>query len=127
MSYISVSARDHALIMRPGQQYKLILSYRQMCIRRRIIFHAHESSASLGGRTIILKLLGMSSELFPADVDDGKVVKGILGVRDAGDPVEVAQAYEQQGADNGSFSIFRIEDERTSARGRTNGGTALCP
>ena len=35
------------------------------------------------------------------DVKDGRVVKGIhfVGLRDAGDPVEVARRYEQQGAD----------------------------
>ncbi len=35
------------------------------------------------------------------DVDRGRVVKGInfLNLRDAGDPVEVAQRYEEQGAD----------------------------
>lgn len=35
------------------------------------------------------------------DVKDGRVVKGVnfLGLRDAGDPVEVARRYEEQGAD----------------------------
>lgn len=35
------------------------------------------------------------------DVDRGRVVKGItfLGLRDAGDPVELARAYNQEGAD----------------------------
>ncbi|MCU0665775.1 MAG: imidazole glycerol phosphate synthase subunit HisF [Candidatus Omnitrophica bacterium] len=35
------------------------------------------------------------------DIKDGRVVKGVrfLGLRDAGDPVEVAQAYDKQGAD----------------------------
>ncbi|MFO0938430.1 MAG: imidazole glycerol phosphate synthase subunit HisF [Gemmataceae bacterium] len=35
------------------------------------------------------------------DVDRGRVVKGtnFVGLRDAGDPVEVAKRYEQQGAD----------------------------
>ena len=35
------------------------------------------------------------------DVDDGRVVKGVnfLGLRDAGDPVELAAAYDAQGAD----------------------------
>src|SRR5436305_5484554 len=35
------------------------------------------------------------------DVDRGRVVKGtnFLGLRDAGDPVEVARRYEQEGAD----------------------------
>ena len=35
------------------------------------------------------------------DIKEGRVVKGIkfLGLRDAGDPVEVAKIYDQQGAD----------------------------
>lgn len=35
------------------------------------------------------------------DVKDGRVVKGVqfLGLRDAGDPVELAAAYDRQGAD----------------------------
>ena len=35
------------------------------------------------------------------DIKDGRVVKGVkfLGLRDAGDPVEVAKIYDQQGAD----------------------------
>ena len=35
------------------------------------------------------------------DVDDGRVVKGVsfVGLRDAGDPVELAAAYDRQGAD----------------------------
>src|SRR3954466_4155011 len=35
------------------------------------------------------------------DVDRGRVVKGtnFLNLRDAGDPVEVARRYEEQGAD----------------------------
>jgi cyclase len=35
------------------------------------------------------------------DVHDGRVVKGVrfVSLRDAGDPVEAAQAYDAQGAD----------------------------
>ena len=35
------------------------------------------------------------------DVKEGRVVKGVkfLGLRDAGDPVEIAKVYDQQGAD----------------------------
>ncbi len=35
------------------------------------------------------------------DVRDGKVVKGIhfVGIREVGDPVECAVAYDRQGAD----------------------------
>ena len=39
------------------------------------------------------------------DVDDGRVVKGIKfeGIRDAGDPVELARRYNSQGADELTF------------------------
>lgn len=39
------------------------------------------------------------------DVDDGRVVKGVnfLNLRDAGDPVELAAAYDAQGADELTF------------------------
>jgi len=35
------------------------------------------------------------------DIKDGRVVKGVhfVGLRDAGDPIEAARAYDQQGAD----------------------------
>ncbi|MDD4908120.1 MAG: imidazole glycerol phosphate synthase subunit HisF [Candidatus Omnitrophica bacterium] len=39
------------------------------------------------------------------DVKEGRVVKGVkfLGLRDAGDPVEVARIYDEQGADELTF------------------------
>jgi cyclase len=39
------------------------------------------------------------------DVDDGRVVKGINfgGLRDAGDPVEMAEVYDREGADELTF------------------------
>lgn len=39
------------------------------------------------------------------DVDQGRVVKGVqfLDIRDAGDPVEVARRYDEQGADEITF------------------------
>jgi imidazole glycerol-phosphate synthase subunit HisF len=39
------------------------------------------------------------------DVDAGRVVKGVnfLGLRDAGDPVELARRYDEQGADEITF------------------------
>ncbi len=49
------------------------------------------------------------------DVDDGRVVKGVnfVGFRDAGDPVELAAAYDRQGADEIVFL-----DITASAHGR---------
>lgn len=39
------------------------------------------------------------------DVDNGRVVKGVqfVDIKDAGDPVEVAQRYNEQGADEITF------------------------
>ncbi|MFH1191069.1 MAG: imidazole glycerol phosphate synthase subunit HisF [Candidatus Omnitrophota bacterium] len=44
----------------------------------------------------------LSKRIIPClDIKEGRVVKGVkfLGLRDAGDPVEVAKAYDEQGAD----------------------------
>jgi imidazole glycerol-phosphate synthase subunit HisF len=49
------------------------------------------------------------------DVDAGRVVKGVnfVGIRDAGDPVEVARRYDAQGADEITFlDITASSDER---------------
>lgn len=49
------------------------------------------------------------------DVDAGRVVKGVnfVGIRDAGDPVEVARRYNDQGADEITFlDITASSDDR---------------
>ena len=48
------------------------------------------------------------------DVKDGRVVKGVqfLHLRDAGDPVAIAQAYDQQGADELVFLDITASHER---------------
>ena len=49
------------------------------------------------------------------DVKSGRVVKGInfVGLRDAGDPVEIARRYDEQGADELTFlDITASSDER---------------
>jgi len=48
------------------------------------------------------------------DVKDGRVVKGVnfLGLRDAGDPVEVAQRYDDEGADELTFLDITASHER---------------
>jgi imidazole glycerol-phosphate synthase subunit HisF len=49
------------------------------------------------------------------DVDRGRVVKGVsfVGLRDAGDPVEIARRYDEQGADELTFlDITASSDER---------------
>src|SRR6202453_4723261 len=47
------------------------------------------------------------------DVDRGRVVKGVnfVNLRDAGDPVEVARRYEEQGADELVFLDIRASHE----------------
>lgn len=58
----------------------------------------------------------LSIRIIPClDVNAGRVVKGInfLELRDAGDPVEIAKAYESQGADELVFlDITASSDER---------------
>ncbi|AOU96738.1 imidazole glycerol phosphate synthase subunit HisF [Acidihalobacter yilgarnensis] len=49
------------------------------------------------------------------DVDNGRVVKGVrfIDIRDAGDPVEIARRYGEQGADEITFlDITASSDER---------------
>lgn len=48
------------------------------------------------------------------DVKDGRVVKGVqfLNLRDAGDPVEAAQVYDQQGADELVFLDITASHEK---------------
>ena len=51
------------------------------------------------------------------DIDDGRVVKGVRfqGLRDAGDPVESARAYEEQGGDE-----IVLLDVSATPEGRAN-------
>ncbi|MCC7221505.1 MAG: imidazole glycerol phosphate synthase subunit HisF, partial [Candidatus Contendobacter sp.] len=48
----------------------------------------------------------MAKRIIPClDVDRGRVVKGVkfVEIRDAGDPVEIARRYDEQGADELTF------------------------
>lgn len=50
--------------------------------------------------------MALAKRIIPClDVDDGRVVKGVqfVDIRDAGDPIEVAKRYDQQGADEITF------------------------
>ncbi|WP_369601336.1 imidazole glycerol phosphate synthase subunit HisF [Hahella sp. SMD15-11] len=50
--------------------------------------------------------MGLARRIIPClDVDKGRVVKGVqfVDIRDAGDPVEVARRYDEQGADEITF------------------------
>lgn len=50
--------------------------------------------------------MGLAKRIIPClDVDNGRVVKGVnfVDIRDAGDPVEIAARYNEQGADEITF------------------------
>ena len=50
--------------------------------------------------------MGLAKRIIPClDVEGGRVVKGVqfVDIRDAGDPVEVAKRYDEQGADEITF------------------------
>ncbi len=50
--------------------------------------------------------MSLAKRIIPClDVDNGRVVKGVqfVDIRDAGDPVEIAKRYDQQGADELTF------------------------
>jgi cyclase len=60
--------------------------------------------------------MGLAKRIIPClDVTGGRVVKGVnfVGLRDAGDPVEIARRYDQQGADELAFlDITASSDSR---------------
>ncbi|ABE57878.1 MULTISPECIES: imidazole glycerol phosphate synthase subunit HisF [Chromohalobacter] len=63
--------------------------------------------------------MALAKRIIPClDVDAGRVVKGVnfVGIRDAGDPVEVAKRYNQQGADEITFLDITasVEDRGTT-------------
>jgi imidazole glycerol-phosphate synthase subunit HisF len=59
--------------------------------------------------------MGLAKRIIPClDVADGRVVKGVnfVDLRDAGDPVEVARRYDEQGADELAFLDIRASVEK---------------
>ncbi|MGA8259819.1 MAG: imidazole glycerol phosphate synthase subunit HisF [Arenicellales bacterium] len=60
--------------------------------------------------------MALATRVIPClDVDEGRVVKGVrfVDIRDAGDPVEVARRYDEQGADEIAFlDITASSDDR---------------
>ena len=60
--------------------------------------------------------MSLAKRIIPClDVNAGRVVKGVnfVGLRDAGDPVEIAKRYDDQGADELTFlDITASSDER---------------
>ena len=60
--------------------------------------------------------MALAKRIIPClDVDNGRVVKGVqfVEIRDAGDPVEIAKRYDEQGADEITFlDITASSDDR---------------
>src|SRR5205085_8460145 len=76
---------------------------RRQHVRRRFPTDAGEASSGQVEREDHEDAHGVSSvRLIPClDIKDGRVVKGVnfVALRDAGDPVELAKFYNQEGAD----------------------------
>jgi cyclase len=63
---------------------------------------------------LLIPDMGLAKRIIPClDVADGRVVKGInfVNLRDAGDTVEVARRYDEQGADELAFLDIRASIE----------------
>ncbi|MBN2607348.1 MAG: imidazole glycerol phosphate synthase subunit HisF [Thiotrichales bacterium] len=62
--------------------------------------------------------MSLAKRIIPClDVDNGRVVKGVqfVDIRDAGDPVEIAKRYDEQGADEITFlDITATADDRAT-------------
>ena len=76
---------------------------------------AHRTPHLKGGLTLIIARM-LAKRVIPClDVTGGRVVKGVnfVALRDAGDPVEIAARYNDQGADELTFlDITATSDQR---------------
>lgn len=66
--------------------------------------------------------MSLAKRIIPClDVDKGRVVKGVrfIDIRDAGDPVEVARRYNEQGADEITFLDITASHEERDTTYRT--------
>lgn len=66
--------------------------------------------------------MGLAKRIIPClDVDNGRVVKGVqfVDIKDAGDPVEVARRYDEQGADEITFLDITASHEGRATTYRT--------
>ncbi|MDB6063309.1 MAG: hisF [Verrucomicrobiaceae bacterium] len=66
--------------------------------------------------------MGLAKRIIPClDVDNGRVVKGVkfLDIRDAGDPVEIAKRYNDQGADEITFLDITATHENRDTTANT--------
>ena len=66
--------------------------------------------------------MSLAKRIIPClDVDQGRVVKGVnfVGIRDAGDPVEIARRYNDAGADEITFLDITASHEQRDTTYRT--------
>lgn len=66
--------------------------------------------------------MALAKRIIPClDVDQGRVVKGVqfVDIRDAGDPVEIARRYNEQGADEITFLDITASHEERDTTYRT--------
>ncbi len=88
--------------------------------RRRCTLSARPYADPLVGlvRALYAHLVSLAVRVIPClDVDRGRVVKGVnfVALRDAGDPVEMAKVYGEQGADELTFlDITASSDSRAT-------------
>jgi cyclase len=66
--------------------------------------------------------MGLARRIIPClDVDNGRVVKGVnfVDIRDAGDPVEIARRYNEEGADEITFLDITASHENRDTTAHT--------
>ena len=66
--------------------------------------------------------MALAKRIIPClDVDRGRVVKGVnfVGIRDAGDPVEIARRYNEEGADEITFLDITASHEERDTTAKT--------
>ena len=66
--------------------------------------------------------MSLAKRIIPClDVDQGRVVKGVnfVGIRDAGDPIEIARRYNDAGADEITFLDITASHEQRDTTYRT--------
>ena len=74
------------------------------------------------GRSSERKAVSLAKRIIPClDVDQGRVVKGVnfVGIRDAGDPIEIARRYNDAGADEITFLDITASHEQRDTTYRT--------
>src|SRR5690554_6157744 len=74
---------------------------RRLCAGRQHAGTQHQTK-----QTIAEQNMNTTKRIIPClDIENGRVVKGVnfIDIRDAGDPVEIARSYSEQGADELTF------------------------